>query len=384
MKLNMEISKRDKKLLIFLGALVIGVIFYLVFLSPLYTKYSSEKSKNIELNEKYTRLQNFNKDYEKNKEKYNEQKLNYINISRQIPTNLSEKYILNDLYNISKSISASPENYTFSKKEDFKDFTDQKGESKSKENKSIFTYSATTTWNIEYTNFKKLLSLANQYESLFYLNNIYISPSEDNKLTASFKINFLGYEDENAPLKPWKDLKISTGKNKIFSDVETVSLNSEDRPLSSQQTLSGNSDIKTIGLVEKEKDFIAVLSTVNSPTSSITIEKVGTGSSIFGLNKQIENAEISIKGENGKYQYSLITEREKSPLNGFSDFETKGDNIVVVVYSTARKGETDKNIINLKVNNKTDKKAYVYVIGDDEKLPRCSITKGGSVYVEKL
>ena len=145
------------------------------------------------------------------------------------------------------------------------------------------------------------------------------------------------------------------------------------------------SEIKTISLVEKEKDFVVVLSTITSPTSSVTMEKVGTGSSIFGLNKQIESGQINIKGKDGKYQYNMITERERSPLNGFSDFETKGNNIVVVIYSTARKGDNDKNIINLNINNETDKKVYVYVIGDDEKLPRCSVTKGGNnVYVEKL
>lgn len=413
MKIGLKVTERDKKILgVFtLFIIAIGLIFFI--LRPLYSKLVYESDKNKELNVKLSELTKTKNNIEKNKEKYEQQRLEYMSISREIPTNLSEKYVISDVYNISSQVSADVGSYIFSSKLDGKNIlsssnkeTSQSNNENQKDNnkvnKGTYSYMATTDWKVDYNNLKKLLTLSKTYKSLFSIGNISISPIEDKLLNVSFDINFIGYEDEKAPLKVWDGYDLTTGKGEIFAAITSPSLglvngdqidgstssNSETQASAgASSTSSGASSVlgdSSLATLDKNKDFVTVLSTVNSPMSSVVMEKVGEKKSIFGANKSFENTSIELKGKSGNYKYNMITENEKHPLTGHKDFKPNGENIVIIVYSSARKGVEDKNIVNIKITNDSDKKVYVYIVGDDEKLPRCNITKGGkNVYVEK-
>ncbi|KMT21289.1 hypothetical protein [Clostridium cylindrosporum] len=395
MKLSMKVTERDQKLLAMLSIIVIGVLFYIFALSPIYSGMSNEKIKNRQLSEEYAELKGIEGDLDKNKTKYDQQRLDYMKISRELPTNLSEKYVISDMYKISSQISAEAGDYSFSPRAELKDVMALKGGEKSQKEsssplKGLYAYAVTTSWNVSYGDLKKLLKLSQTYESIFALDNLSISPQEDGRLNVSFNVNFIGYDDNKAPLRVWNGLRLDKVRNGIFSipigGVTTssagIQTGTTGNNISNNTTsISTNSDIASI---DKNKDFVVALSTTSSPTSNVVMEKVGEGKSIFGSNKPFENATIDVKGKSGKYQFNMSTSTEKYPGSGYGELTPRGKDIVILIYSTARKGELDKNVINIKVNNNTDKKVYVYVVGDDEKLPRCSITKGGSnVYVEK-
>lgn len=394
MKISMKVTSRDKKLLVFLIVLLIAVVFYFFLFNPLYIAMSEEKSKNEELSNRYSQLKSYEQDFKLNKSKYEEQKLEYINISKEIPPNLTEKYVISDMYKISNQVSAMAHGYKFSKRENLGNLLTSKDNEKSNsndKNKGVYKYSASTNWEVGYSDLKKLINISKTYESVFSLSNISISPTYDDKLEVAFNVDFIGYDDEKAPLKVWKGLNLITGKEDIFTKVLRENRehfidgdgesNGESRPLPEVSTISSNNSINTI---DKNKDFVVVLSTTNSPTSSVVMEKIGEGKSIFGRNKSVESVSIDLIGRNNEYKYKMSTVGENYPLTGEDELKLKGKDIVIVVYSTSRKGKDDKNIVNINVNNETDRKAYVYVVGDDEKLPRCSVTKGGNnVYVEK-
>ncbi|MEG2338436.1 MAG: hypothetical protein RSB66_05095 [Clostridium sp.] len=388
MKLSMRITERDKKLLSILGIVVVGALFYFFALDPLYSGMTSAKSENQRLTAKVNELKGFENDLNINREKYDKQKLDYMGLSRQIPNNLTEKYVIVDTYNITKQVSAEAESYSFSPRTEIKSMESVAGEESSAITKGLYSYGATTNWKLGYAELKRLIKLSEKFESVFVLDNLSITPDEANKLNLSFAINFIGYDDEKAPLRVFNGLNLPTGKSTIFSSAPALGGESVvPPPVAGGTTTSPNTSISTnnsITQIDKTKDFVLALSTTNSPTSSLVIEKSGDSKNIFGGNKSFENAEITLKGKGGKYEYSMATSKDRFPLSGLKEFKPNSKDIVLLVYSTARKGESDKNVINIKLNNETDKKVYVYVIGDDAKLPRCSITKGGSnVYVEK-
>ncbi|MEG0371121.1 MAG: hypothetical protein RR645_02375 [Clostridium sp.] len=389
MKLSMNITERDKKLLAVLGIIVIGALFYFFALNPLYNEMNKAKSENQQLTAKKNELKGFETDLKVNKEKYDKQKIDYMAVSREMPNNLSEKYVISDTYKITKQVVADAESYAFSQRKDIANAEALSGIGNDSGNKAgakgIYSYGATTNWKVSYADLKKLIKLSNTYESLFMMDNISITPEVGGKLNLSFVMNFIGYDDEMAPLRVFNGLNIPTGKNIIFSAapgvVSTGAVTSPDTGKGNITSISTNNSITQI---DKNKDFVVALSTVSSPTSSVVIEKSGDGKNIFGSNKSFENASINVSGKDGKYSFNMGTSSDKYPSSGVKEFKLNGKDIVILVYSTVRKGDSDKNIINIKINNETDKKVYVYVIGDDSKLPRCSVTKGGSnVYVEK-
>ncbi|MEF9952092.1 MAG: hypothetical protein RR840_08580 [Clostridium sp.] len=391
MKLSMKITERDKKLLSILGIVVVGALFYFFALEPLYNGMASAESENQRLNSKYNELKGFETHLNANREKYDKQKLEYMALSRQLPNNLTEKYVIADTYNITKQVLADAESYSFTPRTDIKSMESVGGDESSAAIKGLYSYGATTNWKLGYGELKRLIKLSEKFESVFILDNLSITPEEGGKLNLSFAINFIGYDDEKAPLRVFNGLNLPTGKSIIFAPAAVGGAGGSPEvaptPPSSGGSTSPNTSLGTNGSItqiDKNKDFVLALSTTASPTSSVVIEKSGDSKNIFGGNKSFENAEINLKGKGGKYQYSMATSKDRFPLTGLKEFKPNSKDIVLLIYSTGRKGETDKNVINIKINNETDKKVYAYVIGDDTKLPRCSITKGGSnVYVEK-
>lgn len=359
-----KLTERDKKMLLILLAFIIGVIFYYTY------QFTSNKIDLLkeENSQKQARLEELNRAveiYNKNKDKIDETKLNYFEISQKLSNNLDEKFCVVDALNLLRKYEATVNDLPVSEKQDFK---------YSENNKKVegaFYHSLKITTQLSYDNLKRLFIETKDFNTLYSVDNFSIVPLNNGDIvSASFELKFFGFKDDKAPLRQWQDFNLETGKEKIFS---------------TSMVKPNIVNVNTNQYIEQNKDFIVSLSTLNSPTTAVQIIKSGENFQIYGKNKEIEKAAIELKQNGDKYLYRMSTEGDAHPKDGgFKEFKTNSQNIIIYVYSTERKYQDDKNVVLLNIKNETDKKVMVYVVNDDKNKPRLNITATGSnIFVEK-
>lgn len=346
------------------GMFLLLVLYFYIFFNPFYIKMLEQKARREELQAREKQLQIDMLKYNANKEKMDITKQSYIDISSKLPVNQDEKFSIVDICNISRAVSSSTGDFIISRREPaekIKNLGDNK----------LFKYTLKLNWNTTYPNFRKLLLMTKSYEVAYSIDDIMISTIQGGKLQAAFDMSFYGYEDKNAPVREWKDLKLPTGKDNIF--------------LQSASAVSKSKNVEdTAEYIDKNKDFIVLLSTLNSPTSAITLGKINGGTDIFGANKTIENVDINFTQNGGKYYYSMKTEGDSYPRGKAEEFQSKSENIIIYIASQPRKYSEDKNTAVVRIHNATDRKVFAYVVNDDAKLPRATIVRdGNSIYVIK-
>lgn len=365
----MNISEKDKKLLIYFGMFLIGFVYFYVFFNKDISKIKSLKSEKKDVSQQLDIIENKVKTFNDNKNNYDEIKRGYVDISRKMPANQDEKFCIMDIKNISSKYAGAATDFGLSKKEAVPFEKDEKKIEK------FYSMGSKLNLQMDYGSLKELIKNGEEYDVLYSIENLSLSPSENGKVNSSFDIKFYSYDDNKAPLREWEDIPIGTGKENIFlynspSKISPkVSTNIEDE----------------MAKADENKDFLVLLDTLNAPTGNVTIEKSGKGIDIFGKNKAVENAYINLEGKDGKYSYSMSTEGNSYPKDeGKEAFEPKTDNIIIMVSSLQRKYSEDKNVIMINICNKTDKKVLVYITNEDEKMPRAMVTKDGEgIYVYK-
>lgn len=361
----MNISEKDKKVLIYFGMFLIGFVYFYVFFNKDISKIKSLKLEKKNVSQQLNVIENKVKTFNDNKNNYDEIKKDYVDISRKMPANQDEKFCIMDIKNISSKYAGTATDFGLSKKEAVPFEKDKKKIEK------FYSIGSKLNLQMDYNSLKELIKNGEEYDVLYSIENLSLSSSENGKVNSSFDIKFYSYDDNKAPLREWKDIPVGTGKENIFlyNSPSKVSTNAEDE----------------MAKADENKDFLVLLNTLNAPTGNVTIEKSGKGIDIFGKNKTVENVYINLEGKNGKYSYSMSTEGDSYPKDGSKEaFETKTDNIIIMVSSLQRKYSEDKNVIMINVCNKTDKKVFVYITNEDEKMPRAMVTKDGEgIYVYK-
>lgn len=359
----MNISEKDKKLLVLFGMFLLLIMYYTFFFKNQIAAISDLNGKKEELQQKLYAMENLAKSFDSNSDKEDELKNYYMDVSSKIPPNQDEKFSIMDAYNISKALGTNLGDLVISKRESA-DFTMDK-----KKIDKAYNYTLKLNWSLSYENFKKLLSYSKEYETAYTVDSLTAVPDKNGMIDTSIEMKFYGFDDSDAPVRPWNSPDIGIGKSDIFSSA-----------ISASSYQKSESDLSYI---DSSKDFLVLLSTLNSPTSAITVEKSGKGIDIFGSNKSVETIDINLKGSDGKYTYSMATEANSYPKNGgFEGFTPTSEGIIIHVASTPRKYADDKNRAILNVHNNTDKNVYVYITNDDEKLPRVAVVKDGQgIYV---
>ncbi|AZT90855.1 hypothetical protein ELD05_09505 [Caldicellulosiruptor changbaiensis] len=413
----MQITDRDKKLLMILVMFLVAVAFYNFFYKPYSEKLSQLKSEKQTLENRLNEINQRIASYNLSKERLQEIEELYADLSNKIPPNQDEKFSMLDLKRLSEMVGAKTSDYTFSQKQ--------------KVNTSInninivnaYYYSSKQNWQITYANFKKLLYLQKDFSPLFSLDGITLSNAND-KIAASFEIRFYGFEDNLAQPRQWPQFRMPTGKGDIFKGgtapkikfnytEESIKKNENPAQSALKMERTDNATVKQQGQITsvtptdsqtKEKsnnaqqsstqqteqnidfnkaDFVATISTLYSPTTNISLEKTGKGS-IFGAKKNIENAYIRLEKRDNKYYFKMGTEGSIFPQDGNGEeFVPNSSNyILIVIFSTPRKFKDDKNVVTMTVNNATDKITKVYILNDDKQKPRVNVvTKGSNVQV---
>lgn len=365
-----KLTDRDKKMLLILSIFVIALVFYYTY------QFTSGKIDTLkeENSQKVARLDELNRAaeiYNKNKDKIDETKLNYFDISQKLANNLDEKFCVVDALNLLRKYQATINDLPTSAKQEYK-YNDN-----NKKIDGAFFYSLKISTQLSYENLKKLFTETKDFNTLYSVDNLSIVPlNNGDMVSTSFELKFFGFKDEKAPIRQWQDFNLQTGKDKIFSTSTVNTINTAD-------TTGLNTNSKQF--IEDNKDFIVSLSTLNSPTTSIQMVKSGENFQIYGKNKEVEKASIELKQNGDKLLYRMATEGDAHPKEGnFKEFKTNSQNVIIYVYSTERKYQDDKNVVLLNVKNETNKKVMVYVFNDDKNKPRLNLTAtGNNIFVEK-
>jgi type IV pilus assembly protein PilO len=358
-----NLTDKDKKLLIVLLLFVIAAIYY-IFYQNMSSKIDELRNKNIELVNREEQLNQAVILYNQYKDKMDEIKMNYYNISNKIPTNLDEKFCIVDAIKLLRKYNSKIGDLPISQRQKQEINLDSK-----KLDKAYF-YKLNINTEMTYDSFKKMLKESQSFESLFRINNVTISPIINfNNLAVSFELQFYGYEDNLAPLRQWEDFNLPTGKGNIFASSNATSVQS----------------LFSKAYITENMDFIVLASTVNSPTTVLSMSKIGNGFSIKGENKLVENGKIHIKQKDNKLFYRISTTAEAYPKdNSFKEFESKTDEIIIYVSSSPRKYLDDNNVVVLDVKNETEKRVLVFIYNDDKNNPRVRIISSGkNAYVER-
>ncbi|MBZ4664301.1 MAG: hypothetical protein JG776_2019 [Caloramator sp.] len=358
-----KLTERDKKMLLILLIFLLGLGFYYAY-QAMSSKISSLKEENTKLLDRKAELDRAVEVYNKNKDKIEETKLNYYDISLKMPNNLDEKFCVVDSLNLLRKYDAVINDLPISQKQQFQ-------YNGSKKIDGAFFHSIKITTQFTYENLKRLFTETGDFNTLYSVDNLSLVPLNNGDIiSASFDLKFFGFEDKDAPTRQWQDFNLETGKDKIFSSS----------PL--RTTIA---DTTSKEYIEQNKDFLVMLSTLNSPETALQIIKTGEDFKIYGKNKQIEKASIELKQNGEKLLYRMSTEGDSHPKDGgFKEFKNNSENIIIYVYSTERKYQDDKNVVLLNVKNETNKKVMVYVFKDDKNKPRLNITAtGNNIFVEK-
>ncbi len=249
---------------------------------------------------------------------------------------------------------------------------------------------------------KSFLANLNKLGTKAYCNSVSISGAAsgnsedtDGNLKLSASITFYGIMDSATagynllPDGKWTPIAPAENKTNLFKEYSgfdsvgtaDVSLNSDTK----------NDTVSEIG----SYDFSIVASAYGgglAPSVSISCEnpKNNTNYSrpvVYGDNKGIENAEIFIEENAGRFFCKFKTDHEAYPDNGYSEtfeFVPNGKNLRLVILSSKRYSDDDRAGINLNIINNT-KRTFNYLIKyEDEKSPRVKIGKTtGSVRNEK-
>lgn len=409
----MQITDRDKKLIVILLMVLIAFGFYNFFYKPYSEKLSNLISEKQALENKLNEINQKIAMYNLSKEKLEEIEELYNNLSNKIPPNQDEKFSMLDLQKLSQMVGAKTSDYTISQKQKL---------NLNLNNLNIvnaFYYSSKQNWQLTYANFKKLLYLQKEFVPLFSLDSISLSNAND-KLNISFEIKFYGFEDNLAQPRQWPNFVLPTGKGDIFKggtapkvefDYTTESIKknetsaqqelkmertdnvnerkenqttaattkptstSKDEPAKNEQALTQQVEEN---VDYSRADFAATISTLYSPSTNITLEKTGK-ISIFGAKKNVENAYIEIQKKADKYYFKMGTEADVFPKSGLEQFTPNSSkSILIVIFSNPRKFKDDNNVVTLTVKNTTGTSVKVYVLNDDKQKPRVNIVANGS------
>lgn len=130
---------------------------------------------------------------------------------------------------------------------------------------------------------------------------------------------------------------------------------------------------------DKTSDFIVSVNSINSDLPTVIMGRGNDTlrtSYVYGDGNSDQQAEIILTQKDGKYYYKYKTPMGKIPsdYNGLgSEFIPSGENISIDISSESRVNSNDKSGIKLNVVNNTDKLVNVDISGDDSADPRVAI-----------
>ncbi|MGL4624374.1 MAG: hypothetical protein ACRCWD_05770 [Culicoidibacterales bacterium] len=131
---------------------------------------------------------------------------------------------------------------------------------------------------------------------------------------------------------------------------------------------------------ENQRDFIGVVKSSYSDLASFMLGKAGdTEKKSYLVTEQtgIIATTMRLSEKDGQYSYAYTVDSESYPTQGKQEaFVPNSNYIIVDLTSEPLVDSRDTTKLELKIENKTDKKVVVFIRNDDAKAPRIEV-KGG-------
>lgn len=229
-----------------------------------------------------------------------------------------------------------------------------------------------------YENFTKLLNSFENYSRKIAVTNIAISQNTESEISGTASLEVFAVPkitEEDAEYMKW-GYENSYGKLNPFAGGSAGVFNS------------------TIEEASKPKaesfDFALSSRGINSDLPTFMLGKAkdeGKKTYVYGDTASTEEVEIVFTKKDNNYYYKYKTSKGSYPLNYEGEgasFIPLSSEIIIKAFSSKRNNGEDKASVNIKIINKTDKNITVFVEGDDKDKPRISITgDAGNVDVKR-
>lgn len=229
-----------------------------------------------------------------------------------------------------------------------------------------------------YSQFYSFISSIELENRSITLNNLKITSTGVNTVSGDMLITIYAISKPFEQDKDYLDWDITGeyGKYNPFGFVQ--GLNPAATVTTSLPSISG-----TDTLDMKNGDFFISLRPITSDLPSITIGKLDDmdrDTYIYADNIGYEDIELQILQDGERFYYGYKTQSYSYPSGygkDFIEFTPIGDELKVVVISTARNKDNDLNGAKLSVINKTQWPLKLYIKNDDASLPRLKLDKLG-------
>lgn len=221
----------------------------------------------------------------------------------------------------------------------------------------------------EYNALKQFIKLVNENERQIVISNISLSgQGEGQSVTGSMNLEFyalpkVGNNDKDY-LK-WL-LNNTYGKNYPFSTAPAIGTTIEQ--------LSNN---------ENSYDFVMLAKPQSSDLPTVMLGQANDETNmsyIYSDNLEVEEVEIVLSEQNGKYYFKYKVDNTSYPLNYSGngvEFTPVGEKIGLNILSTKRLSDEDKSGVNIKFVNNTNKAVEIIIENEDELRPRVAVNVEG-------
>lgn len=243
---------------------------------------------------------------------------------------------------------------------------------------SIESMTVALTFEGTYYQFYSFISSIELENRSIELSNLKIASNGINTVSGNILITIYAISKPFEQDEDYLDWSITGeyGRYNPFGFVQSL------KPVTTTPTsLPGIPDMGAVNL--ENRDFFISLRPITSDLPSITIGKfddTDRDTYIYADNIGYENIELQILQDGEKFYYGYKTQNYSYPSGygkDFIEFTPVGDELKVVVISTARNKDKDLSGAKLSVLNKTQRPLKIYVRNDDTSLPRLELDKLG-------
>lgn len=399
----MNVSERDKKVLIVLGILCFFVLSYYVFYSPYTKKISKLKNEVTILQNNLTTLNIRQSNKVKTEEEIKTAKYQLQNYSSLLPAQLVQEQIIKRLTEIESNSGVSLGNYTFTQvtavaAQNAANNTQSNNNGSNTQSTQVSAQKAAVindgsgiqtevkcSINATYSQFKAMLDEVINSQPLIRISNVSLKNSLDGKVTGTISFNFYGVYDSKAKASEW-EFKKTPGKDNIFNAFPGFSQGTSNKTQASSNT--GNTNTKAVAQ-KKTYSLIMTVGPEAADLPSVILGKYGDKaglSYVYADSNKVEDAELELTEKDGKYYCRYKTQLYSYPKNYNSEVtEIASENglIDMHVISSPRKNDSDISGVNLKVKNSTNLPFNIKIENDDSKSPRVKVTTvEGKVNIE--
>ena len=397
----MNLSKREKVMLFFLGiSIIVGALYYFM-LKPQLDNINKLKEEAEFLQEKVNTTK-------RNLDLRNEVEAGYTKAYKKVnsitkhffPVVIQEKFIeILDRFIVESdiellTISFTDIDYTNLKEEIEKESTSESSEiydiikkfNDEKQNTindtnniektelKLKNISATMYIEGTYDNIIKFIKKVESNDKKIIIKNVNLMTKEDDILSGNIILSFYAVPKlfiQDLEYFKWNYDNDYGRENPFINDMETEEPDDLEDNTSGNEIVNENYDISEI-------EFGMWVKPISSDLPTIALgefEDRFQSTYVYADNIGLEDIFINLKKENDKYLYRYNTKSESYPKQQgeYEEFKVKGGIIEIKIYSAKRNSSDDVSGARITIENFTDLRVKIIIKNDDEYKPRVNI-----------